>query len=85
MLNNHRDNNKNEQYYTAYLTHHQISRRGLLRGLFNPIESRQNEKRLQNRPPFAAKESLFTAICNGCADCANACPYGLSRCFALRR
>lgn len=70
MSTNHR---KNEQYYAAYLKHHHISRRGLLRSFFGNIE----QKRLQNRPPFAAKESLFNVICNGCGDCAKVCPYGL--------
>ncbi len=40
----------------------------------------QNRKNvLKNRPPFAAKEALLLQVCHGCADCIDACPYGLLR------
>ena len=67
---------KDERYYSAYLSHHNISRRGLFR-LFKQSPQQQSLRRLQNRPPFAAKESLFTAFCDGCGKCAQVCPYGL--------
>lgn len=70
-------NCKDERYYQAYLNHNHISRRGLLRSMFRSVEATQSEQRSQARPPFATKESLFLAICNGCAACATACPYGL--------
>lgn len=77
---NNSQNQRDERYYEAYLSHHTVSRRGLLRGLFGGAERAiKQEKRLQNRPPFAAKEGLFVDICNGCGDCASACPYGLIR------
>ncbi|WP_109077929.1 ferredoxin-type protein NapF [Aggregatibacter kilianii] len=71
---------KNEAYYQAYLSHNQISRRGLFRGIFNtteypPVETR----RTANRPPFAAREDLFLAVCNGCGACVSACQNGLLR------
>lgn len=69
---------KNERYYSAYLTHKQISRRGLLRSLLAAPQSPQlDSQRKQNRPPFAAKEDLFLAVCSGCGECVKACPYGL--------
>ncbi|OBX05244.1 hypothetical protein QV06_03295 [Gallibacterium genomosp. 3] len=69
---------KDERYYSAYLAHNQISRRGLLRSLFTaPQPQHISEKRQANRPPFAAKESLFLAVCTGCGECVKACPYGL--------
>lgn len=67
---------KDERYYSAYLSHHNISRRGLFR-LFKQSPQQQSLRRLQNRPPFAAKEELFTAFCDGCGKCAQVCPYGL--------
>ena len=50
---------KNEQYYKAYLSYNRISRRGLLRGVFHPLEraERSRESRLAPRPPFAAEEN----------------------------
>ncbi|MFP4792756.1 ferredoxin-type protein NapF [Pasteurella multocida] len=72
-----KNNQKDEHYYEAYLTHHSISRRGLLRSLLGG--ETQQEKRLANRPPFAARESLLLQFCNGCADCIDVCPYGLLR------
>ncbi|MDG2914663.1 ferredoxin-type protein NapF [Bisgaard Taxon 10/6] len=70
---------KNEQYYKAYLSYNRISRRGLLRGVFHPLEraERSGESRLAPRPPFAAEENLFLAACNGCGECVDACPYNL--------
>lgn len=70
---------RNEQYYEAYLNHKQISRRGLLRTLFQSVDKVQKEQhiRLAHRPPFAAEEHLFLAACNGCGDCSQACPYNL--------
>lgn len=70
-------NDKTERYYDAYLTHNTISRRGLFRSFFRGTTQETVEQRNAPRPPFAAKESLFVAICNGCGDCAAACPYGL--------
>ncbi|MGY4677746.1 ferredoxin-type protein NapF [Pasteurella sp. P03HT] len=69
---------RDERYYEAYLSHHTVSRRGLLRGIFGGAQaSLQHAPREQHRPPFAAKEALFTEVCDGCGHCAQACPYGL--------
>lgn len=69
---------KNEAYYQAYLSHNQISRRGLFRSLFSASETVVSEKHFP-RPPFAAREDLFSAVCNGCGECVSACPNGLIR------
>ncbi|MGV8644459.1 ferredoxin-type protein NapF, partial [Pseudomonas aeruginosa] len=66
---------KNEAYYQAYLSHHHISRRGLLRHVFPATKS--TIEKTQSRPPFSAREDLFSAVCNGCGECASACPNGL--------
>ncbi|MGF7453558.1 ferredoxin-type protein NapF [Pasteurella bettyae] len=70
---------KNEQYYQAYLSHHHISRRRLLRGVFHPVEKvvEKHIVRLATRPPFAAEEALFLIACTGCGDCVSACPHHL--------
>ncbi|TDQ56656.1 ferredoxin-type protein NapF [Mesocricetibacter intestinalis] len=70
---------KNEGYYNAYLSHHRISRRGLLRGVFGAAEKSclPVERRKVARPPFACAEHLFMAACNGCGECSAVCPYGL--------
>ncbi len=70
---------KNEAYYQAYLSHNQISRRGLFRSLFATGESAVVSEKHLPRPPFAAREDLFTAVCNGCGNCVAACPNGLIR------
>lgn len=44
-----------------------ISRRQLLRG-----DLRGNRK--PPRPPWAVPETIFTAVCDRCGDCVNACP-----------
>ncbi|WP_226692299.1 MULTISPECIES: ferredoxin-type protein NapF [Rodentibacter] len=67
---------KNEAYYQAYLSHNQISRRGLLRRLFTVSESIK-VKNQPPRPPFAAREDLFLTACIGCGECVFACPNGL--------
>lgn len=69
---------KNEAYYQAYLSHNQISRRGLFRSLFTAAEPVATETGLP-RPPFAAREDLFSAVCNGCGECVSACPSNLIR------
>lgn len=69
---------KNEAYYQAYLSHNQISRRGLFRSLFTAVEP-VVAKSNQARPPFAAREDLFSAVCNGCGECVSACPNSLIR------
>lgn len=38
----HRHRQKDERYYEAYLSHHTISRRGLLRGLLGETRNRKN-------------------------------------------
>ncbi|MFA9487236.1 MULTISPECIES: ferredoxin-type protein NapF [unclassified Mannheimia] len=70
---------RNEQYYEAYLSHKQISRRRLFRTLFNSVDKGQKEynARLAHRPPFAAEEHLFLVACTGCGDCTQACPHNL--------
>lgn len=74
---------KDERYYSAYLTHNHISRRGLFRALLGGGQKAQQEsqaellKRQAPRPPFAVAEPLFLKNCNGCADCVKVCPYGL--------
>nr|WP_245822079.1 ferredoxin-type protein NapF [Actinobacillus succinogenes] len=77
---------KNERYYEAYLACNRISRRGLLRGVFHPIEqaAQSGESRLAARPPFAAEEALFLAACNGCGECVAACPYHLIRLYGQK-
>lgn len=70
---------RDEQYYSAYLNHKNISRRGLLRTLLHSVNKKQNghSTRLAHRPPFAAEEHLFLTACNGCGDCIQACPDNL--------
>lgn len=74
---------KNERYYQAYLQHNHISRRGLLRGIFNAGQKAQQQisqamyQRAATRPPQAVAEPLFMQNCTGCGDCVVACPYGL--------
>ncbi|TNH03915.1 ferredoxin-type protein NapF [Testudinibacter sp. TR-2022] len=76
---------KNERYYQAFLQHNHISRRGLLRGVFNAGQKAQQQissevyQRQATRPPQAVAEPLFLKFCNGCGDCVSACPYGLIR------
>ncbi|OOF60154.1 ferredoxin-type protein NapF [Rodentibacter myodis] len=69
---------KNEAYYQAYLSHHQISRRGLFRSLFAAGELVE-DKFHRTLPPFAARKDLFDVACNGCGECVSACPNGLIR------
>lgn len=70
---------KDERYYHAYLSHNQISRRGLFRGMFGGAHKSVSSeyKRQAPRPPFAAPEHLFLHFCDGCGQCAAVCPYGL--------
>ncbi|WP_439259564.1 ferredoxin-type protein NapF [Lonepinella sp. BR2930] len=69
---------KDQRYYQAYLSHQQISRRGLLRSMWHAVEKNdQHNKRTIARPPFAAKESLFLTACTGCGECVTACSLGL--------
>ncbi len=70
---------KDERYYQAYLSHQQISRRGLFRGVLGGTQKTlaTEQKRTATRPPFACPEHLFTAVCNGCGECISACPNGL--------
>lgn len=74
---------KDERYYSAYLAHHHISRRGLFRALMGGGQKAKAEsqkallKKGLARPPFAVAEPLFLKQCNGCSDCVSACPYGL--------
>ncbi|MGQ0287302.1 ferredoxin-type protein NapF [Pasteurellaceae bacterium 22721_9_1] len=70
---------KDERYYQAYLSHHQISRRGLFRGLLGSTEKALQKTQLRTaiRPPFAAEENLFLTACDGCGDCVKACDLGL--------
>lgn len=74
---------KDERYYTAYLEHNSISRRGLFRALLGGSKKAQEEssrellKRATARPPFAVAEPLFFKQCTGCSDCISACPYAL--------
>lgn len=73
-------NCKDKAYYQAYLTHHNISRRGLFRGVLGATELPAEEKICEvHRPPFAARDDLFLAVCNGCGDCVSACPNHLLR------
>ncbi|OOF43335.1 ferredoxin-type protein NapF [Rodentibacter trehalosifermentans] len=67
---------KNAAYYQAYLSHNQISRRRLLRSFFTVNEGRTTEEHI-SRPPFAAREDLFSAACNGCGKCVSVCPHRL--------
>ena len=73
-------NCKDEAYYQAYLTHHYISRRGLFKGVLGATDHLPEEQIRQiHRPPFAAREDLFLAVCNGCGDCVSVCPNHLLR------
>ncbi|MBK5144803.1 ferredoxin-type protein NapF [Budviciaceae bacterium BWR-B9] len=74
---------RDEKYYKAWMTHHTVSRRGLLRGFFKA--GQQTQARIEHqdiarhagRPPQAIVESLFLRLCNGCGECVSACPYGI--------
>lgn len=70
---------RNEQYYEAYLSHNQISRRGLFRSFFHSVDKgkKADLNRLAHRPPFAATEHLFLVACDGCGECVQACPHHL--------
>ncbi|GKX56920.1 (Fe-S)-binding protein [Leminorella grimontii] len=75
---------KDERFYRAYMEHREVSRRGLLRGLFKGAQDavEQEARKLEIkadviRPPGAVGEALFRQQCNGCGDCVTACPESL--------
>lgn len=76
-------NEKNERYYQAFMQHNHVSRRGLLRGIFNAGQKAQQQIRAEvyqrsaARPPQAVAEPLFIQRCTRCGDCVRHCPYGL--------
>lgn len=67
---------KNNTDYQAYLHPATLSRRGLFQRLFTASDIAP-QKNHPSRPPFAAREDLFSAACNGCGECVSACPNGL--------
>lgn len=74
---------KDQDYYRAWMSHHIVSRRGLFRGLLGAGKRAQQQVELESvrraigRPPQAVAECLFLALCTACGDCIAACPYGL--------
>lgn len=73
---------KDERYYQAYLSHQQISRRGLFRGVLGGTQKTLSteQKRTATRPPFACPQKAISAQleidtekCNGCGECKIAC------------
>lgn len=74
---------RDERYYRAWMVHHHVSRRGLLRGLLSGGRQAQQQtalatvRRAVGRPPYALAEAVFLTRCDGCGDCVTACPYGL--------
>lgn len=69
-----------ERYLRARLDHTRLSRRELLRGLLRPVTEPfaapppPRWQREVPRPPQAQEEALLARLCNGCGDCATACP-----------
>lgn len=51
-----------------------FSRRELFTGFFRHAQPNRSQLRIENRPPFAAPEHLFSAACDGCGKCAEICP-----------
>lgn len=43
-------------------------------GLCRPAVQPRSEPRMNARPPFAVEESMFVRLCDGCGQCAAACP-----------
>lgn len=74
---------KDQDYYRAWMSHRTVSRRGLFRGLLGAGKQAQLQvaqetvQRAVGRPPQAVAESLFLALCTACGECVGACPYGL--------
>ncbi|CAM4443564.1 4Fe-4S binding protein [Vibrio agarivorans] len=81
---------KESRYYKAYMEQNTVSRRGLFRALTSGAKRSINEspnkthipgigdiehvERKVARPPKAVDEVLFQQVCNGCGECATACP-----------
>ncbi len=53
-----------------------IGRRDLLRGLWRKPEPPAPPPPPAVRPPGAADKARFDSLCDGCGDCASACPAG---------
>lgn len=74
---------RDERYYRAWLSHHSVSRRGLLRGLLGGGRQVRQQvmdepnRRSAGRPPQALPEALFLHQCSGCGACVSACPMGI--------
>lgn len=69
---------RNERYYRAWLSHRQISRRGLLRSVLRAGRPEPAPAvRQAARPPQAQPDALFLARCDGCGACVAACPLGM--------
>lgn len=73
-----KENERNENYYSAYLAHHNISRRGLFRSVVTGIKhsfhnENNNPIRTVARPPNASQEVMFLTQCDACQRCMQAC------------
>ncbi|MFM0961220.1 4Fe-4S dicluster domain-containing protein [Yersinia enterocolitica] len=70
---------KSTRFYHEYLTHRQVSRRGLLRGLINGSRKTFTPTSVLSpqRPPGALPEALFIHCCDGCRRCVDGCVPGV--------
>jgi len=70
---------QDEKYIKAKLQHQHVSRRGLFRGLLRGGQKSLEKSdtkiiRTVPRPPGAIDEGIFARLCDGCGQCAAACP-----------
>ena len=75
---------RDANYYRAWMSSREVSRRGLFRGFFasgqRAVEDNRDAGVLVRqcaRPPQAVAEPLFMQACDGCGACRDACPMGI--------